>query len=330
MYTLHSVIWLISHARTFETGLKELFLSFYTTATLRETKNARKRLQDTLAKYCETVKDDDEEVSAYIRYRLAVLRKYGIEGQRVGDIEVALVHVPTSNSIPTCFWVFIYIFTNRDLVAQLRTEVEPVTERVGNQVIVNVDDLSNKCPLLISTFREVSRIANKFTCNRRVVEDTTITDGQGRAYLLKKGAAIQMPSGPMHGMANVWGPDADQFRPDRFMDRGLPSKNAKLRRSAWTPFGGGAHLCPGRNFATAEILGFVTSMLLGYHVEPVDGNWENFRPPPMGQCPLATAVCKPADEGSVFGTRVTRRSGWESVEWKFTSGKVWNEPGTND
>jgi hypothetical protein len=62
---------------------------------------------------------------------------------------------------------------------------------------------------------------------------------------------------------------------------------------------------PGRNFATAEILGFVASMLIGYHVAPV-GDWDKFHPPRMAQCPMATAVCKPADEGSMFGTRVTR------------------------
>jgi hypothetical protein len=89
--------------------------------------------------------------------------------------------MPTSNTIPTIFWVFIYVFTNRSLVLRLRAEVQPVAERVDDEVTINVDDLSNKCPLLISTYREVSRICNKFTCNRRVVEDTTITDRKGRS-----------------------------------------------------------------------------------------------------------------------------------------------------
>ena len=76
----------------------------------------------------------------------------------------------------------------------------------------------------------------------------------------------------MHAMEGVWGADVDKFRPERFLDTGLTSKEAKLRRAAWTPFGGGAHMCPGRNFATAKILSFVASMLIGYHVAPVDGD----------------------------------------------------------
>jgi hypothetical protein len=97
------------------------------------------------------------------------------------------------------------------LVLRLRAEVQPVVERVGDEVTINVDNLSNKCPLLISTYREVSRIFNNFICNRRVVEDTTIMDRKGRSYLLKKGVDVQMPSGPMHAMENAWGPDADTF-----------------------------------------------------------------------------------------------------------------------
>ena len=279
-------------------------------------------MQLALGEYCESIKDDDADVSAYISNRVRILRQYGIEGQRVGDIEVALIHVPTSNSIPTLFWFFIYIFTHPDLVLRLRAEVEPFAERGpagDNDVTINVDNLTERCPLLMSTYREVSRICNHFTCNRRVIKDTTITDGQGRSYVLKKGAAIQMPSYPLHSLGTAWGTDVEEFRPERFMDTGLTSEEAKLRRAAHTPFGGGAHMCPGRNFATAEIVGFVAAMLIGYHVEPADGNWDNFKPPPMAQCPMATAVCKPENEGSVFGTRVTRRSGWETAQWKFTS-----------
>ena len=53
-------ILLSRNHRTFETGLAELFLSFFPTATLRETQRARERLQDALAKYCEAVTDNDE------------------------------------------------------------------------------------------------------------------------------------------------------------------------------------------------------------------------------------------------------------------------------
>lgn len=80
-------------------------------------------------------------------------------------------------------------------------------------------------------------------------------------------------------------------------------------------------MCPGRKFAAAEILRFIASLLVGYHVAPINGNWDKFYQPAMAPCPLATSVCKPENEANMFGTRVSRRKGWESVNWKFTSGK---------
>ena len=266
---------------------------------------------------------DDEEVSAYIRFRTGVLRRYGFDNRRIGDIEVALIHVPTSNSIPTLFWFLIHVFTRPELVDRIRQECEPFAVRgPDNDVTMNIDDLNEKCPLLVASFREASRICNKFVCNRRVMEDTTISDKKGNTYLLKKGANIRMPAGTMHDEAATWGADADEFRPERFLETGLSSETAKMRRAAWTPFGGGAHMCPGRNFASAEILAFVASMAVGYKVEPRDGDWSKFKPPVMDDCPVVTSVCKPADENNVFGARVTRRPGWETVNWKFDSGKL--------
>ncbi|KAI6764269.1 hypothetical protein HG530_008058 [Fusarium avenaceum] len=314
---------LVEDVWTFETGLPYLFFHIFNSKTLRRTKEARRRLQLALGKWCSGMKQDDEQVSAYIRNRVGVLRGYGVEGQKLGDIEVGLIHVPTSNSIPTLFWFFIHVFTRPDVVLQMRAEVEPIVELGPNNVATfNLDDILEKCPLMISAYREASRICNGFTCNRMALEDTTIQDRHGRSYLLKKGSTIKMPAGVMHSSKEIWGEDAATFRADRFLDKGLTNEQAKLRRAALTPFGGGAHMCPGRNFATAEIYGFMAALLLGYNVEPVDGNWDTFKPPPMASCPQSTSVCKPEDEASVCGTRLSRRSGWESTQWRFISGKV--------
>lgn len=236
------------HYRTFETGLPYLFLHIFNSKTLRRTKEARRRLQLALGKWCSTMKQDDEQVSAYIRNRVGILRGYGVEGQKLGDIEVGLIHVPTSNSIPTLFWFFIHVFTRPSLVVRMRAELEPIAKRgPGHVVTINVDDILGKCPLLISAYREASRICNGFTCNRIALEDTTITDRHDRSYLIKKGATLKMPAGVMHASEDIWGEDAAAFRADRFLDKGLTNEQVKFRRAAFTPFGGGelrpGHIC---------------------------------------------------------------------------------------
>lgn len=43
---------------------------------------------------------------------------------------------------------------------------------------------------------------------------------------------------------------------------------------AFRAFGGGATLCPGRHFASTEILAFVSVMLLRFDIKPVSGVWD--------------------------------------------------------
>jgi len=45
----------------------------------------------------------------------------------------------------------------------------------------------------------------------------------------------------------------------------------ELRKAGYIPFGGGKHLCPGRNIAFAEILGTLAALLLGFEVRGTDG-----------------------------------------------------------
>jgi cytochrome P450 len=48
----------------------------------------------------------------------------------------------------------------------------------------------------------------------------------------------------------AWGPDADEFNPDRF----LPENIRTLPPHIYKPFGTGARSCPGRQFALHEIV----------------------------------------------------------------------------
>ena len=154
--------------------------------------------------------------------------------------------------------------------------------------------------------------------------DTTLSDGKGRTYLLKEGTDLIMPSKPLHLLEPVWGgpeaPPATEFWADRFMQHEKATPESKARRASYLPFGGGRHLCPGRNFAFAENLGFMVSFLLSFEVEPLDGNWAAFKVPEATQCPFTNTVQKPVRNGDDFGMKLRRRVEWEGVKWKYTSG----------
>ena len=63
-----------------------------------------------------------------------------------------------------------------------------------------------------------------------------------------------------------WGPDAHQFRPERFLD--YPS----LRNSnAFVPFGVGPRICVGRYLAESESRLIVANFIRRFAFEPFDG-----------------------------------------------------------
>ncbi|KAJ3537864.1 hypothetical protein NM208_g6147 [Fusarium decemcellulare] len=314
---------LIDDLWLFERHLPLFLFNVFPYLTARNAYRARERLQTALSKYYGNLDDGHQDAAAITHHRAQICRENGLQSAIVGVLEVSFLHVATSNTIPTLFWFLSFIITRPQLVSKLRDEAMAAVEYGPEEVIVGIHVLADQCPLLVSCYREAIRMSNKTQSNRRVMADTTITDGKGRTYLLKKGIDIQMPSDPLHGAEEVWGPDAAVFNPSRFLDDKSHNKEAaKKRRTSYIPFGGGKHLCPGRNFAFAENLGFMVSFLLGYDVEPIDGNWAAFTPPKMEKCSLAAAVCKPRNDGDGFGMRVKRRAGWEATTWRFVDSSM--------
>lgn len=75
----------------------------------------------------------------------------------------------------------------------------------------------------------------------RVCEETT-TVGD---YTLEKGTAVMPDIFTLHRNKEVWGPDADQFRPERWLDSNVPINH-------FYAFGGGPRICIGQRFGILE------------------------------------------------------------------------------
>jgi cytochrome P450 len=292
-----------------------LLVNILPAITAPKAHQARARLQAALGKYYGARKYEDEDASEIVRARAGPFVKHGVPGEEIGHIELALLHVSTANTIPTLYWFFVNIFNRSDLVDRLRDEVLPVIQKDGDdKAIIDVTILDEKCPLLVSCYREAIRLSNQAMGNRRVLEDTTVTDSKGNSYLLKKGENIQMSALVSHTL-DAWGKDISAFKPDRFIETKDNTEAEKARRAAFIPFGGGRNLCPGRNFAFAENLGLVTCLLAGFDVILPDGPGL----PVSTDCSFSQAAKKPANDGEGFGVKIQRRVGWEQVQWSFKS-----------
>jgi cytochrome P450 len=273
---------------------------------------ARKKAQAILTPYYVARDDERDDVSAFVKRRAKLQRDLGISSQDLGIIEFTLPWVSTTNTIPTLFWLFVTIFSKPAYTERIRDEVAQITTvtatKTGREASLDITKLEKSCPFLMACYRESHRLYNDNTGNRRVLQDTTIRDADGREYLLKKGINVQWSAGISHTIPQIWGEDFDSFNPERYMDP--DPADEKKRRNVMIPFGGGRNLCPGRMFALAENLGFISTVALGFDVEGV-------KVPSSSDPYLGTAMRRPDYAGLDPSVRIKRRAGWEDVTWSF-------------
>lgn len=121
--------------------------------------------------------------------------------------------------------------------------------------------VTSRCPVLLATFKEVLRYRHISVSARVVLDDETLLDGK---YRLRKDSMLMIPVAVMHTDPESWGPTAAIFDHRRF----LPENSNAVPRAAYRPFCGGHVLCPGRHFATTEILAFAALILLRFDITP--------------------------------------------------------------
>lgn len=278
------------------------------------------------------------------------MRRHGLtDPTQMARVEFGLLHVATVNTAPTLFWTIAHLFANPELLTAIRNEALPLVTLAPTS---SNDDgaeqleahfpitklLDSACPLLLSTYREITRLVNQALPTRHVLEDTLLTDAQGRTYLVRAGNTVVMPA-TVHASTHVWGPDANDFNPRRFLDWSNDKKSPRDRRHAsYMPFGGGKHLCPGRNLAQTEILGTVLALALQFDVEDAASASTSSSPSGSGRgrrlirvperepARLGVGVGKPVgfqrgggggEGGRKLAVRMVTREGWEGVRWRF-------------
>jgi cytochrome P450 len=225
------------------------------------------------------------------------------------------------NTSPAAFWTLFMIFATPGLLVDIRSEIDAVTRvftKDGTQHRhLDVAGIKENCPLLASTYQEILRWRSVGMSVRRVNEDHLL-DGK---WLLKKGALVQMPVRAIHLEPTIWGTDVEEFNPRRFLkgEKQMTESGKRPKDSCFRSFGGGKTLCPGRHFATNEVLAFTSMFVARFDMEPQSGSWVL---PPAENTVAASLLMTPDEDIAVS---VRRRAGMEECKWTMTleeAGKV--------
>ncbi|OSS53183.1 hypothetical protein B5807_02536 [Epicoccum nigrum] len=141
--------------------------------------------------------------------------------------------------------IFYFVARDPDVWAALAAEVDQLEGKVPDY------DTLKRMRILRSIIDETLRLHPPVPINMRFAErDTTIprgggADGSAPVYIAK-GAVVHYSVWAMHRLPSIYGPDAEVFRPSRWLNDGL--------RPGWgyLPFNGGPRVCLGQQSALID------------------------------------------------------------------------------
>nr|OQO18725.1 hypothetical protein B0A51_14576 [Rachicladosporium sp. CCFEE 5018] len=154
-------------------------------------------------------------------------------------------------------WTFHQLLRNPHVFKKLRSEIVADFGTYENPRNLSFATLKS-CTYLQQTLSEVLRLWTVVPGNgRRAAKVTTLPRGGGpdgeSPILLAPNTEINYSIHVMHRRESIWGPDATEFKPERFAGR----------KSGWEylPFNGGPRVCIGQQFALTEAAFVVVRLL---------------------------------------------------------------------
>ena len=274
----------------------------------------RRRIQQAMIRYFG--RGDHKNGLGVIKVRHDVARKYGATTSEIALFEIGDLLGVLVNAQPTFFWTLIHIYSDPALLGDIRDEIlasgalkVQMSEDGRRRHTIDITTLEETCPLIVSAYREVLRLRTLSSSHRWVMEDTLLNN----QYLLKKDSVLLIPGALIHADP-VWGPNAKEYNPRRFL-----KKETNTKPGAYRAWGGGQTLCPGRFFATTEIVSAVAMVVLRFDMEPADG--KGWKMPETDTTKVASSICPPKGDVKV---RITEREEYKGDQWGFAFAEFLN------
>ncbi|KAI1108697.1 cytochrome P450 [Nemania sp. NC0429] len=207
--------------------------------------------------------------------------QFGLGIDDIARGELGNTFAVLGNSTPCALWVLFHIFSDNQVLQDVRRELSALVQESledGGDAVCSIDlaSIRTSCPVLLSTFQETLRYRAVNPGPRVLIEDVLL-DGR---ILLKKGSMLMIPAPVQHTSVLAWGNDAGEFDHMRFARKPEPGRKGP-NRVAFRAFGGGHILCPGRHFASTEIMALSALMVLQFDIVPVGASkwveptWKN-------------------------------------------------------
>ena len=120
----------------------------------------------------------------------------------------------------------------------------------------------NEMPYLEACIQETLRLYPIVLRNQRAcVKDSNIN-----GMLIKKGTQVIVPTWAMHRNPELFGDDASDFIPERFLEDGGEKMAEHVSNHTFHAFGGGPRICIGMRFAMVEMKIAISKLLKNFTI----------------------------------------------------------------
>lgn len=206
------------------------------------------------------------------RNRFVLLYELAKETQDPVELRSQTLNILTAGRDTTAAllgWVFYLLARNPGVCVKLRNEI---LDQFGPYVPsepsrIGFRELRDSMPYLRAVINEALRVAPVIPLNERVaLRDTVLPRGGGpdgdKPIFVPEGRQVLILAYGMTRREDIWGPDANEFRPERWLENG-----GRKPGFEFIPFGGGVRQCLGRkqnlpmSRATEVTTGFLLTRL---------------------------------------------------------------------
>ncbi len=166
-------------------------------------------------------------------------------------------HETTANALA---WTWHLLAQHEAVRERMKAEIDAV---LGPERLPGLEDAA-RLPFTTAVLSESMRLYPPvWVVGRRALEDVTIGD-----VAVPRRTIVLMSQFIIHQDPRYW-PQADEFRPERWLD---PKAEEARPKFAYFPFGGGARICIGDAFAWTEGVLLLAVMARRWKLEPVPGH----------------------------------------------------------
>ncbi|OKL58765.1 hypothetical protein UA08_05865 [Talaromyces atroroseus] len=183
---------------------------------------------------------DLDDVSELMQKRMRFWRTSGISSSLGNRLDSWLLWKITMDSSKLIFWNLIRVFSDPDLLSNVRAEIAPHVQVIRSdpketglpfveppRISIDAGKLFTSCPLLKATYAETIRLDSNPISYRQLTvnldlaesdEDATLRGSgkQPRSYKFFKGDILGLASGAHH-IDPTYYPDPKSFNPERFL-----------------------------------------------------------------------------------------------------------------